>query len=136
MAKKLKLTVGHYDQPKLDKDGNFDPQKGVTTRRTLGQTFEAQSDEEYDRLLSIGAAVDPDKAAEEEATRLRNRLTELEEERRTTEAQLAAQEQEASSNVPDVSELKGKELDNALTEHGLSKEGSVEEKRARLSEAI
>lgn len=139
MAKKnLQLTVGIYDQPQLDKDGNFDPLKGELTRRRKGEVFEAQSDAEYDRLLSFGAAIDPDKAAEAEVASLRARLEELEAERASTEAQIAANEAKASEDAAslDPEELKGKDLDNALTERGLSKEGTAEEKRARLSEAL
>lgn len=131
---KLQLTVGFYDQPQLDKDGNFDRDKGTLTRRNRGQIFEAQSQAEYDRLLGAGAAVDPDKANEEEAARLRARLEELESEKAATAAQLAATEQ-ATPDL-DPNDLKGKELDKALADHGLSTEGNVDEKRARLAEAL
>ena len=134
MAKKLQLTVGRYDQPQLDKDGNFDRDKGRLVTHTLGDVFEAQSQEEYDRLVANGAAVDPDKAKASEAERLRARLQELEAERQQTEVKLQATSQAAPALDP--SELKGKELDDALDARGLSTDGKVEEKRARLSESL
>ena len=134
MAKKLQLTVGLYDQPNLDADGNFDPLKGTTTRRVQGDVFEAQSPQEYDRLISIGAAVDPDKANAAEAEKLRARLAELETERQQTEVKLQATEQVAPQLNPD--DLKGKELDDALEARGLATDGKVEEKRARLAERL
>lgn len=135
MAKlKLQLTVGHYDQPQLDADGNFDPLRGSTERFVQGDTFEAQSQAEYDRLISIGAAVDPDKAKASEAERLRARLAELETERQQTEAQLSATTTAAPALDPN--DLKGTDLDSALEARGLSTDGKVDEKRARLSEAL
>jgi predicted nucleic acid-binding Zn-ribbon protein len=132
--KKLQLTVGRYDQPQLDKDGNFDRDKGLTTTRANGDVFKAQSQEEYDRLTSLGAAIDPDKANASEAEKLRARLSELETERQQAEAKLAATE--SAAPALDASDLKGKELDDALDARGLSTEGKVEDKRARLSEAL
>ena len=134
MAKNLQLTVGLYDQPQLDKDGNFDPLKGQTVRRTQGEVFEAQSPQEYDRLVSIGAAIDPDKAKASEVEKLRARLAELESERQATEVALQATEQVAPQLNPE--DLKGKELDDALEARGLSTEGKAEEKRARLAERL
>lgn len=129
MAKKLQLTVGHYDQPQL-KDGEFDREKGLTVRRSQGDVFEAQSQDEYDRLIGLGAAVDPDKAKASEAEKLRARLSELDAERRQTEAQLQATEQ------LNPAELSGKDLDAALSARGLSTDGKVEDKRARLAESL
>lgn len=134
----LQLMVGLYDQPDLNKDGEFDPVRGTLTRRTRGEVFEARSQAEYDRLIGAGAAVDPDTAAEEEAARLRTRLTELEDERASTDAQIRALEQaqaDAEAEI-DPDELTGKDLDSALDERGLSTKGKVEEKRERLRDAL
>lgn len=135
MAKQsLKLMVGLYDQPQLDRDGNFDREKGTLIRRRQGETFDAQSPEEYDRLIALGAAVDPDKANAAEAETLRARLAELDAERHETEVRLAATE--AAAPQLDPSSLSGKELDAALDSRGLSTEGKVDEKRTRLAEAL
>lgn len=130
----LQLTVGQYDQPVLDTDGNFDPLRGDLAHHERGDTFEAQSQAEYDRLISIGAAIDPDKAKASEAERLRARLTELDAERAQTEAQLSATTIAAPALDPD--DLKGAELDAALDARGLSTDGKVDEKRARLAESL
>lgn len=130
----LQLTAGQYDQPQLDKDGNFDPRTGSTVHYVQGDKFEAQSQAEYDRLLQFGNAIDPGKANASETERLRARLAELEAERQQTEAQLSATSQAAPALNPD--DLKGADLDAALDARGLSTDGKVDEKRARLAESL
>lgn len=136
MAKQLlKLLAAQYDQPVLDKDGGWNPLTGATVRRSRGETFEANSQEEYDRLTADSgvpgddpAALDPDEANKREKADLERRRAALEAERDAIDAQLAAA-------VPS-SDLKGDALDSALASHGLSTEGKADEKRARLQEYL
>lgn len=128
MAQKLllKLKVGFFDQPVLDKSGSFDPQRGETVRRSNGDIFEASSQEEYDRLIASDAAVDPEVAAEQTRQDLQNRRAELEAEQERIAAELGS--------LTPAEDLKGKALDEALTSAGLSTDGSADEKRARLAD--
>lgn len=122
MAKTLKLLVASYDQPQSrERDTDYTP-------RRRGEVFDAIDQAEYDRLTSIGAALDPDEAQKQEYARLEAERTRLEAQRADIDAQLAAKS--------DPSELKGKELDDALSSRGLSTEGKADEKRARLAEAV
>lgn len=126
MAKQLRLTVDLYDQPRKwgqDRDG-------ATIRRMKGEVFEPVSSEEYDRLIEIGAAEDPaevQKRAEEELERRRD---ELAAQRDALDAEIGA----VAKSKPES--LKGKALDDELVRRGLSTDGTAEEKRARLSEAL
>lgn len=122
----LKLKVGFFDQPVLDKSGNFDPLRGETVRRTSGEIFEASSQEEYDRLIAADAAADPEVQAEQDRQDLEARRVALEAERDRIDAQLAL--------ATPADDLKGKALDEALTAAGLSTDGTADEKRARLAE--
>jgi hypothetical protein len=127
----LKLTATVYDQP--DKDDPNDLTK-VTTRRE-GDVFQATSRAEYDRLIEIGAALDPNAYADQERERLQAELDRIQAQKAVLDEQAAALEADAST-PDDPSELKGKALDDALDANGLSKDGTADEKRARLAEHL
>lgn len=128
MALKLKLTASIYDQAQSD---DRDP---ATVRYTRGDIFEARNQAEYDRLIDADAAVDPDKAIEQEQADLRARREALEAEQQRIDAALTdLSSDEPAPGSPEA--LSGKDLNDALDAYGLSKSGTVDEKRARLAEA-
>lgn len=81
-GKALKLTVDIYDQPMGD--GRDAP----VERRTRGEVFQARDQSEYDRLVRIGAAVDPEEEQRLEQQRLQARRDQLERDRAALDAEL------------------------------------------------
>lgn len=124
----LKLTANVYFQAQSDDPNPLVPPKLV--QFTRGDVFEARSQEEYDRLIAAEAAVDPEREQERQAQELRDRRDRLEAEKAQLDAQLDALPSD------DPSRLKGQALDRALDEAGLSKDGSADEKRARLADHL
>lgn len=126
MAKgdKLVLTVDSYDQigPDDDVRGGI---RDLTTY-TRGDTFEARSDQEYDRLIEIGAAVDPTKENERQREEAEQRIAALEAERERIEADL-----EAANADADPSSLTKPELVSRLEAEGLDTDGTKAELAAR-----
>lgn len=134
MGQRLKLTVDSYDQP---------VKEGDPIRRSRGDLFEANDAAEAKRLIEIGAALDPDEAAKQEAARIEAERAQLQSQIDALEAQSDAldspQGEPAApgqlAELPeDLDELKGKDLDDALEGRGLSKAGTVDEKRQRLAD--
>lgn len=121
MALQLRLTASRYDQP--DELGKQD---SPTTTRSQGEVFEANSQEEYDRLIAAGAAEDPDEAA-------KRRQEELDAAQARLDAEKAALDAQFEADKP-ADELKGQALDAALVDAGLPVEGSADEKRAALAD--
>lgn len=121
MSKKLILTADSYDVLRDPKDAS----KGTEKTLARGDSFVPYSDDEAERLVSSGAAVDPDKQREDELAELDRRRAVLEAERDRIEGDL--------SSLTPPEDLKGKQLDEALAAAGLSAEGSADEKRARLA---
>lgn len=123
MAKKtLRLIADSYDQRQGDKPDS--PLKAIAK----GELFEPRSQEEYDRLVDSGAAEDPaelQKRAEEE---LESRREQLEAEKAQIDEQLKG------AKAPE--KLSGKQLDEQLGSRGLSTDGTVDDKRARLAAAV
>jgi hypothetical protein len=67
---------------------NDDPKSDETVQRVKGDVFDARDQGEYDRLVSSGAAVDPDKEHELRKAELERRQAQLEAERAQIDAQL------------------------------------------------
>lgn len=126
MAKgdKLILAVDSYDQPQ--KDDTPQVRKLVTYSR--GDVFEAVSDEEYDRLIEIEAAIDPSKENERQREEAEQRLAALESEREALEARIEAAQAEG-----DPSSLTKPELVNRLEAEGLDTDGTKPELVARYT---
>jgi hypothetical protein len=115
-GKKLRLLVDSYDQPQ-EGHTRADPNLRALSR---GDIFEARSDAEYDRLVEIGAALDPEEdlrrrrdAAEAQAQRLRDEADRLSEE---AERQASAVDGESG----DLSSLTKPELQARAKAAGLS----------------
>jgi hypothetical protein len=119
---KLELIVDSYSSP-----SSREPD-APTIPRTKGQQFEPLDAQERDRLIEIGAAVDPQEAQQ-------RREADLQAEREQVEARRAALDAELASLV-DLSKLKSDDVNAQLNERNLSTEGNLEERRARLSEAL
>lgn len=120
----LKLLASVFDQAQ---DDSRDPD---LKRYVQGDVFEARDQAEYDRLIAADAAVDPEREQELKRQDLERRRAALEAERAQLDAQL--------SDLPsdDPANLKGQALDKALDDAGLSKDGTADEKRARLAEHL
>jgi hypothetical protein len=120
----LVLTVDSYDQIGPDDD----PRGGVRdlTTYSRGDSFKAASAQEYDRLIEIGAAVDPAKENERQREEAEQRIAALEAERARIEADLEAANAEA-----DPSSLTKPELVNRLEAEGLDTDGNKAELVAR-----
>jgi hypothetical protein len=136
----LEATELYYWQPRQ-------VYRSDTTRATAGfidnpaaegEVFEANSQEEYDRLIDIGAALDPDEAQKQEKAQLDERLAALDAEKAQLDDRRKAIQAEAAaaSADDDPANLKGKALEDALDAHGLSKDGTADEKRARLADHL
>lgn len=125
MAKKLVLTVDSYDQPQKDDDPS-----GVRSLKALsrGDSFEPVTDAEYDRLVEIGAAVDPQKQNEDAKAEAEQRIAALEAEKAQLEDQIESAQADA-----DPSSLTKPELVSRLEAAGLDTEGSKAELSARYA---
>lgn len=134
MAGKLKLIADSYDLPLEDEPQGNRPLR--TKALSKGDTFTPRSDEDYERLIESGAAVDPKKENERKRQQLEDRRQELEAERARIDAELQSQTQPQSEGQSRAAALKGKALNDALKEHNLPAEGSDDEKRARLAGVI
>lgn len=127
MPKELRLLADSYDQPQKDDT----PERRRLAARSKGEVFAPVSDEEYARLVGSGAAEDPTevrKRAREDAER---RLEQLKAEQERIE-----QEIKGASAAKAPEKLSGRKLDEALSARALSTEGTVEEKRDRLAQAV
>lgn len=129
----LRLLVDSYDQPVSD-DRRLTP-GGIllppeTVPRTKGELFEPRDQAEYDRLTELGAAEDPEQAEQRARQELERRRQEIEVERERLDAELSRLDDQ------DPAQLKGKALDAALEDRGLSTDGSAAEKRQRLAGAV
>lgn len=127
MAKKLRLLADYYSQPQKDDR----PERRSLVDRSKGEIFEPVDQAEYDRLVEIGAAEDPDEVRRRAREDAERRLEELKAEQDRIE-----QEIKGASAARAPEKLSGKKLDEALAERGLSAEGTVEEKRERLAAAL
>jgi multidrug efflux pump subunit AcrA (membrane-fusion protein) len=92
--KTLKLLATVYNQPHPDHPD--DPNRLIP--RSEGETFEANSQEEYDRLIDIGAALDPDEAQKQEKAQLDERLAALDAEKAQLDDRRKAIQAEAKSS--------------------------------------
>jgi hypothetical protein len=129
MALTLRLTASIYDQAQSD---DVNP---ATKRYVRGDVFEARNQDEYDRLVNAGAAVDPDKELADESAKLEARQAQLQQELASLESRRIAL---ASAPAPAPSELTGADLDAALDDAGLlegNKSKSADEKRQILADA-
>lgn len=119
---KLELIVDSYSSPSSRDAG------AVLIPRTKGDLFEPLDAQERDRLIEIGAAVDPEEAQ-------KRREAELQAEREQVEARRAQLDAELASLI-DPTSLKGKDLDRELNARNLSTDGTVAEKQSRLADAL
>lgn len=118
---KLRLIADSYDQLRKDEPG------ARVDQRRKGDLFEPRDQAEYDRLTSLGVAEDPEQAQQRAREELDRRREQLEAEKDRLEAELA------QVDDSDPGQLKGKQLDAALEDRGLSTEGTAGEKRQRLA---
>lgn len=122
-GKTLRLLVDSYDQPQ---EGHSRENPSLVTY-SRGDVFEARTDAEYDRLVEIEAALDPQEdlkrrkeAAQAEADRLREEAAQLEE-----QAQAHAAAVEGSAGGGDLSDLTKPELQKRAKELDISGQSSM-----------
>jgi hypothetical protein len=119
---KLELIVDSYSSPS-SRDAD-----AVLIPRTRGERFEPLDAQERDRLLEIGAAVDPEEAQKQREEALQAERDQIEARRAALDAELDA--------LVDPSKLKSDDVNAQLNQRNLSTEGNLDERRARLSEAL
>lgn len=125
--KQLRLLADSYDQRQPDSDGEFN-EKGRLVPISKDELFMPVSDEEYDRLVESGAAIDPGEQAKREREAAEARIAQIKAEQAELEDRLA----EASAGELEdqtVDELKAKASDLGI-------EGVSSMKKAELVEAI
>ena len=90
MAKKLTLLAESYEQPNPPQGWQYG-QPLPTTPHEKGDTIQPRNDEEYQRLVDLGVAEDPDERNKREREQAQQRLEALEAERQQLDEQIKAQ---------------------------------------------
>jgi hypothetical protein len=124
---KLKLLVDSYDQPqKGDK-----PSERHLEPISKGQLFEPVSDAERDRLVAIGAALDPKEAAEKAQADAQAEVDRLKAQQEALEAQIEA------AQAPDESDLESLTVPELKTRaEAAGVEGFSELRKQELIDAV
>jgi hypothetical protein len=129
VALTLKLLADSFEQRLPDKDGRITSDSELRPY-SKGDMFEANSQEEYDRLIESGAAVDPEKEQQRQTAELQARREALEAEQARIDAQLADL---PSSDGDDLSKLSREDLNAHASAAGVDDPESLPNKDAVIA---